>query len=428
MHSVSCIFNYMKLCLVENLRIAVIIVILLCSCNDSSSKNVLGSTVAKIMLTSFLQCLSISLLLYNAECAQTSISRALTSNYGTSNTSFNPPVDIAINILGYASMDTAVQFAICDSSCNNMHQQRQNQLFGSMNHLLLSKNQCLHCGKRSLRKKLHKIPTFKHIYVNISSLINRESNVLKILGIFQTNNYEFIRGIASSSNLPFLMFLLSTDVPCTQQEILRRFMIVIFNHDGIDSIIYSQNPYYSYSPWSFTHLNEDNIEDIERIISLNDLTYLLRYGKVYNVLNESNSVWIHQCDVARTEKKCFNIRVAVKMSSILAVIMICGIVGTKCIYLSTPGSASPIFLLGSLIGGFEGLLFTFAILMATCCPPRSYGNDAGGCLQVVISFFAFPLCGFYCWAHPAFNALCFAVFCVWLFCLVIAEQTENFRK
>ena len=222
---------------------------------------------------------------------ETDVTRTLRSNYGTFNASFKPPSDIALNILEFMSMDTAVQYAVCDSSCNHIHQQRMHQLFGGMNDLLSSDESCFY-SKWKMKQKLNKIPTFKQIYINISYLTN-PNNVRDIWLLFHENNYEFVRGIDVLSRLPFLIFIVSTDVALTQQRIQKRLVIALFDHNGIHSILYSPNMLNVNFYRRFTYFNSQSMDDDVKIITISDIIHLIKREKVYNVFNIPNSVWIH---------------------------------------------------------------------------------------------------------------------------------------
>ena len=315
-------------------------------------------------------------------------------------------MDIAFNILEFSSMDNAVDFAAVNSASNNAYQQRMHQLFGSMNDLLLSSQEFVYYTKWKLTDALNKIPVFKQVYVNISLLIH--NNARNISNLFDIDGFRFIRGIDKSSNLPFLIFLLSTDTYCTKQQIQERLIIVIFNHQAIDSIIFSQDLFFaSITSWSFTRLKNDS-----RIISIESIVNLLRYGRCNNVLSMPNSVWIHKADIAETERcqtyvDAFHIIINIVCISF-------GVLGFRWVYLSTAPNS-----LGLCSCGINGLMVAAYIsdkVVHDSCPD-----------DIIIPLVFTVLFVYFGWWIPFFNALNFAVICS-LICWFVCFALEIFTR
>ena len=302
-------------------------------------------------------------------------------------------MDIGINILEYVSMDDAVRFAVCDRSFNHIYQQRIDQLFGTMNNLILSNHAfCSFLSKWKLEQTLNAIPAFKNIYVNVSTLINTH-NLIDILKLFYRNDYGFIRGFDISSNLPFLICILSTDVPCTQQNIQERLVIVIFNHIGIESIIFSEDLTARWTRGVIWHsYNFDGI--IDNIMTIDDVIKLLNNGKIYDVLNVTNSVWIHRCDVDKRHQQCENLRLALAITVTPLLSIGSGIIGFMWIYRSPMNSGY--HAIPSLISMAIGCVFSYV------CPD----------LRPAIAVFCVGVgLAILCSISPLFGAICFAVYC-----------------
>ena len=221
--------------------------------------------------------------------------------------SFNMPSDVRLDMLGYFdTMKDLKDIAFVDSSFNQCYKERMEQIFGSMNQLLLKHNidQCdSNCDQEQeyLRRKLQQITTFNNIFVNISSLTN---NLDKTQSLIKN---QFLRGIDTSSNLPFLLFSL---VKCqfwdSNYDVLETLVFVVFNSTDIDHIIYSSKSALRYSgnKWwrriKYIHSNDINNHNI---IRMDDIIFLLKNDIVYNVMddvlydicgkNQSDSTWHH---------------------------------------------------------------------------------------------------------------------------------------
>ena len=183
------------------------------------------------------------------------------------------------------------------------------QLFGSMNDLILThaKNDCYSCYLRkwSLQRMLDQIPTFRRIYVNASSLLIKY-RVWKIIDVFDKSGLHFVRGIDLFTRMPFLCFILTTNIPFSLRP-RQRVIIAIFNQTNIHSIIYSETLYRlrardhhdllsaMLERPKVIHTNSD-------LITIKNIIDLSRYGKLDNMFNVSGSRWMHRADMRKWEK------------------------------------------------------------------------------------------------------------------------------
>ena len=207
--------------------------------------------------------------------------RHLRSDYGTMNKAF-----VALRVNDYLSLDDAIEVAACNSLFNYVHNLRMNKLFGSMNDLLLNHagDDCSYLGIWKFNRKLNQIPTLKTVKVNLTEfVVNKRLNHLA--NLFESNKYEFIRGIDITTDFPFLSFMVSN------LDIGRTFIVfVLFDQTGVHSIFYRHLR-------SFEILHKDN-----NSLSMDQVVDLLKYGKCYDAFHVENSIWMLRSEVIKREE------------------------------------------------------------------------------------------------------------------------------
>ena len=210
--------------------------------------------------------------------------RILRSNYGTMNDAF-----VVLRVNDYLSMNEAIEVAACNSVFNYAHNLRMHQLFGSMNNLLgdhVIHVQCEYCylTKWRLNNKLTQIPTFKNVKVNLTSIISIKP-FSKLTDLFDNSGRDFVRGIDTSSNLPFLLFMI------TKEDNKYKLVVsVLFDSMDINSVSYR-------NPRRLHVLHQHN-----KFFTMDDMVSLLMEGKCYDVFNVPNSMWMVESERMKREK------------------------------------------------------------------------------------------------------------------------------
>ena len=217
---------------------------------------------------------------------RTNTARSLASHYGTLGIPF-----VAQRVNSYLTMDNAIDVAATNTFFNHIHNVRMEQLFGAMNNLLVRSAENSYCciNTRELEQKLMQIPTFKKIKVNISSLFIDpsafRSNYPALRDLYDKHEWRYIRGIDASSDLPFLLFILSVTIDNQFQQ-RQRLLIVIFNQDDIHFVhhwILQDNHCLQYFSWP-------------KMTDMNQIIIQLNYDAYRHI---PDSEWFHRTDVLK---------------------------------------------------------------------------------------------------------------------------------
>lgn len=267
---------------------------------------------------------------YSSITNESNGTRSLRANYGTLMEPF-----VASITTDYLLMNEAIDIALCNTLFNDIHNHRMIALFGAMNDLLIQ-----HSGNTSwyfinkwnqwkMKKKLMQIPTLKQIYIN-STFILCKNNLRRIMHIFDEQQLYFIRGVDTASQLPWLLFIISTNIPFSRRP-RQKVVIVTFKQNQIHSIIYSTT-FYSSLSGDFTAFNGNHkiIMD-NNVISIKQIIDLLNHDKVYNLFNVSVSCWMHRLDVIKRRKFCDG--VLCFLQSMIIIVPIISVIGVVIFYI-----------------------------------------------------------------------------------------------
>ena len=213
-------------------------------------------------------------------------------------------------MVNYPCMDLKAALAECCKDINEQHNQIKDELFGSMNELLLAHNKRF-CSNSKMMQGLGSIPTSKGTKLNAFYLLCRQSpkKLVKMMDECPNNTNNFIRGIDSSSNLPFLLFVLMPF--CTQLPFkVSVGVAVLFNEKNIEHTIIADSK---------------QVYKISDSLSIQNIVHFMKHGELKNDLGfEPVTKWIHLRDEAwkLRERKRNNTALIVLCLSIVASMLV----------------------------------------------------------------------------------------------------------
>ena len=194
-------------------------------------------------------------------------------------------------MVNYPFMDLEASLAECSKNFNEQHNQLKDELFGSMNELLLAQTSGC-CAKPKMKQRLRRLPTLKETKVNVFELLcrNEPQQFMKMMDECSNNTNNFIRAIDSSSNLPFLLFVLTPI--CTQLRLWIT-VAVIFSDTGIEHKIIAD----------FQTKRDRKIKPHWGSLSIQHLVHFMENGELKNDLGyQPITRWIHLKEKSNCQK------------------------------------------------------------------------------------------------------------------------------
>ena len=193
-----------------------------------------------------------------------------------------------IIMINYPFMDLKAALSQCCKDINEDHNRMKNGLFGAMNELLVASNPVL-------KHQLLTIPTIRGTKVKVSKLLRRSdpNQLVKMMRQSIGNSNNFIRGIDTSSNKPFLLFVVTSNIfSCYRQDEdcfqIELGVAVIFNETGIDHAITAAFVIQDDGPIDYTANFSLNVQDI---------AYFMKHSVLINDLGyQQITKWIHLRD------------------------------------------------------------------------------------------------------------------------------------
>lgn len=301
-----------------------------------------------------------------------------------------------IVMINYPIMDLKASLAKCSKAINQQHNELKDGLFGAMNELLLTANP-------TLNKQLLTIPTIKGTKVNASKLLH-STNPNQLVKMMRRCNStsNFIRGIDTCSNKPFLLFVLTSNIfsYCMQDEDCYQLELVvalIFGESSIDHAIIAAFVFPDDAVVNYT---------VSFFINVQDIAYFIKHGVLFNDLgHEQTTKWIHLRDKASQHQASILRRNVVNITFYSMLLVSCFVGG-----LYIPLERGDYAAVGILNGFIWALTIGTSLLIGA---PRQQQEARSMLFAIILVLFV--LMGYYmCRNSPIMSHLSAALLVVWV--------------